>query len=151
MQYNIASFAEKNRDSTNNDMRELLVKSNNRLLRDVMECAGYVEGSGSARTQTIEGTRESLSSNLLNSKKSKKNQPAGGTGSGRGAHVSKLKEDSISKQFSASLRLLCDTLDNTDPHFVRCMKPNSCKLPNALNALELRSQVLISLPVFRSI
>ena len=144
VQYNIASFAEKNRDSTNNDMRELLAKSDNRLLRDVMECAGYVEGTGSARTQTIEGVREPSSSNLLNNKKSKKTQPTGGTGGARGTHVSKLKEDSISKQFSASLRLLCDTLDNTDPHFVRCMKPNSCKLPNALNALELRSQVFTS-------
>ena len=33
VQYNIAGFAEKNRDSTNNDMRELLAKSQNKLLR----------------------------------------------------------------------------------------------------------------------
>ena len=35
VQYNIAGFAEKNRDSTNNDMRELLAKSRNKLIRYV--------------------------------------------------------------------------------------------------------------------
>jgi myosin heavy subunit len=141
VQYNIASFAEKNRDSTNNDMRDLLAKSSNKLLRDVMESVPYCDGTASGRASFIE--RGESSTNLIGNKKNKKAPTPGANG---GARSSKLKEDSISKQFSSSLRLLCETLDVTDPHFVRCMKPNSCKLPNALNALELRSQVRITKP-----
>jgi myosin heavy subunit len=142
VQYNIASFAEKNRDSTNNDMRDLLAKSSNKLLRDVMESVPYSDGTASGRASFIE--RGESSTNLIGNNKKNKKAPA--PGANGGARSSKLKEDSISKQFSSSLRLLCETLDVTDPHFVRCMKPNSCKLPNALNALELRSQVRATPP-----
>lgn len=141
VQYNIANFAEKNRDSTNNDMRELLAKSSNRLLKDLMEGSSGGEGALSSRGSFNEGSREASSSNITNSNKKTKKQATPTNGGARTVHVSKLKEDSISKQFSSSLRLLCETLDNTDPHFVRCMKPNSSKIPNALNALELRTQV----------
>ena len=55
--------------------------------------------------------------------------------------INKLKEDSISKQFCSSLKLLSDTLDSTDPHYVRCMKPNGLKCPNTLHAVDLRSQL----------
>ena len=41
--YNIAHFAEKNRDSTSNDLRELLLKSSNVLLREAAEnCCGDI-------------------------------------------------------------------------------------------------------------
>ena len=47
---------------------------------------------------------------------------------------SKLKEDSISKQFAASLKKLYATLDDTEPHYVRCIKPNENKSPGSFMA-----------------
>jgi myosin heavy subunit len=138
VQYNIASFAEKNRDSTNNDMRDLLAKSSNELLRKIMENAP-MDGPSSPRGTDLSGLFSQAASNTQMSKKTKKASAT--SAPTRSGHVSKLKEDSISKQFSASLRQLCETLDGTDPHFVRCMKPNSSKVPNSLNVLELQAQL----------
>lgn len=141
VQYNILSFAEKNRDSTNNDMRELLAKSSNKLLRDVMESNPYSESQMSPRgsfTDTLAASATMLSPSF--NKKGKKTA-VNNTANSRNGHVSKLKDDSISKQFTASLKQLCDILDGTEPHFVRCMKPNSSKMPDALNVMELRNQL----------
>jgi myosin heavy subunit len=138
VQYNIASFAEKNKDSTNNDMRDLLAKSSNELLRKIMENAP-MDGPSSSRGA---GTDLNGPFSQVATQTSKKSKKASATSApARSGHVNKLKEDSISKQFSASLRQLGETLDGTDPHFVRCMKPNSSKVPNSLNVLELQAQL----------
>jgi myosin heavy subunit len=96
------------------------------------------EGARSPRGSFIDLGATAISSG--NSTKKSKKSPVG-PGALVRSGISKLKDDSISKQFTASLRSLCDTLDNTEPHFVRCMKPNSFKVPNALNILELRTQL----------
>lgn len=57
------------------------------------------------------------------------------------AASSKLKEDSISKQFTFSLRKLYETLDATAPHYVRCIKPNHKKLPNCFMAQHVLLQL----------
>jgi myosin heavy subunit len=128
--YTVSSFSEKNRDSTNGDMRELIAKSTNVLLKHIVDESTKVDAANSAAA--------SISSSV-----SQKGKKMSGTSSAsrQASFVSKLKEDSISKQFVLSLRQLYDTLDNTEPHYVRCVKPNGHKLPDALNALECLSQL----------
>ena len=131
--YNIAHFAEKNRDSTSNDLRELLLRSHNGLLKDAVEnCSGESVASPKAPPPAAQASGKSGAPTGI---------PVNAATAKRNAVVSKLKEDSISKQFCASLKLLSDTLDSTDPHFVRCMKPNSRKCPNLLHAVDLRAQL----------
>lgn len=130
--YEIQGFVEKNKDSTNIDMKELMSKSNNVLLRNMAEeTIKFSESS-------ISVSSFSSSTNLLGTSSSKKNNVSGV--SPRGS-VSKLKEDSISKQFTISLKQLYDTLDKTDPHYIRCLKPNAFKLPNKLNIREIMLQL----------
>ena len=182
--YEIAGFSEKNRDSTNNDMKELLRQSGNALLKGIAEeaftaevassvlrsmdstpssqhavarkvsfsssspaaaagVAGAVVGGGGigavANTPPVGGVGNSKSSGA----------GSGSTGliktqSFRSGAVSKLKEPSVSKQFTNSLRLLFDTLKTTQTHFVRCIKPNIYKRPGKFNAKEVLQQLKYS-------
>ena len=136
--YEIEGFSEKNRDSLNYDMKELMSTSSNDLLRQMSE-----EALKSEVLQSSGAAAQSLTSMPNSSKKTKKGATGGsgaGGGSGgsgktlsRSTFVSKLKEDSTSKQFTNSLRQLYELLDSTEPHFVRCIKPNNRKRPNDLN------------------
>lgn len=56
-------------------------------------------------------------------------------------NVSKLKEDSISKQFTSSLKLLYDILDSTEPHYIRCVKPNVHKESDRLHGRQCLDQL----------
>ncbi|CAM9852718.1 unnamed protein product, partial [Ectocarpus fasciculatus] len=120
--YEIAGFNEKNRDSMNPDMKAILSTSKNPLLAEMAADAMRQE---SAPAATGTGRRQSV----------------GGGGAARRGSVSKLKEDSIGKQFTASLKQLYDVLDATEPHFVRCVKPNDAKVPDVLDACKVLLQL----------
>ena len=141
--YEIAGFSEKNRDSTNYGMKELMAHSTNPLLKLISE--------ESLHFDTIQSSSSSSNMSIAAAaaKKAKKIQPSGNSTSTssknaaatRSTFVSKLKEDSISKQFCNSLKLLYETLDATEPHFVRCVKPNNFKASDSLNAVLVMHQL----------
>ena len=101
------------RDGTNNDMKDLLTRASNELLQSMAE---DVKEGGCALSAKAPAKAKRVSSSL--------------TGSAR----SRLKEDSISKQFVGSLKLLYEALDSAQPHFVRCIKPNNKKLSSRFNS-----------------
>ncbi len=119
--YEIFEFSEKNRDSMNIDMKQVLASSSNELLKKIAEDVIVSDIASSIASTPGAGA-------ALGRKNSKSVQP-------KGSFVSKLKEDSISKQFTNSLKNLYDTLDACEPHFVRCIKPNKHKMPDRLDAL----------------
>lgn len=125
--YSIEGFSEKNRDSTNHDMRDIMARSKNPLLRCMVEEA--------CKSEIVNALSASLSS------KDKKVVGKVHSSKERKSVTNKLKEDSISKQFIQSLKQLYETLDNTHPHYVRCVKPNSQKLPECLNAYDTLDQL----------
>jgi myosin heavy subunit len=144
--YNINGFAEKNRDSMNADMKDLFTKSTNPLMSSIMAASNAAElYSGLSPAVSVSEKMSSMPP------ATQKGGGAGGAGKKRGGamapemsrkqSVNKLKEDSISKQFTQSLRQLCDTLDSTEPHFIRCVKPNGRKQPDSLHARETLQQV----------
>ena len=57
---------------------------------------------------------------------------------GRG---SRLREASVSAQFRTSLASLVEILDQTDPSYVRCVKPNHDKLARCFNRDEILRQL----------
>ena len=126
------------RDGITNDMKELFSTATNNLLQKISQDLSTTEAN----------TRTSLSassgSSGSNNSKSRRLSPKPAVALNHASSVqkqqqqqqqqqqstvrSRLKEDSISKQFSSSLRLLYNTLDSIQPHFVRCIKPNNKKL-----------------------
>jgi myosin-5 len=98
--YEVAGFGEKNRDNLNKDMREFMQSSKHTLLRDMAVELTRLEAMSPSKSQKLTSSS------------------------------TKLKEDSISKQFTQSLRKLYSTLDATHPHYVRCIKPNEIKAPS---------------------
>lgn len=139
--YNVHNFNEKNRDSTNVDMKELMTRSKNNLLKTMMEDNLLIELANAAASSlngsngSKKGIKKTSSSFTSNSSSSISSAPQ------RASFVNKLKEDSISKQFTNSLRQLYDTLDVTEPHYVRCIKPNNRKIPSNMNAVDTLLQL----------
>eukprot|EP01033_Poteriospumella_lacustris_P014444 gene14444-10322_t len=139
--YEIAGFVEKNREATNVDMRELMTRSTNPLLRSIAEEAIAVEASASLQAPAV-------SSKQLTKKPSVQTMSTGSVsakgGASRTASISKLKEDSVSKQFANSLRSLFERLEETQPHYIRCIKPNTYKRGGFYNAKDVLQQLKYS-------
>lgn len=101
-------------------MKDLLAKSSNELLRSMTEEV-MSEKTASLSGATAKGLAKIKRPNSA---------PTAASTSTR----SRLKEDSISKQFTGSLKLLYEALDSAQPHFVRCIKPNNKKLSSRFNS-----------------
>ena len=65
-------------------------------------------------------------------------------GSGGSTRRSSIRGVSVATQFKLSLQSLVDDLEQTQPHYIRCIKPNSKKAPNALAAGEVLKQLRYS-------
>ena len=156
--YSIAGFVEKNKDSTNLDVKERLYNSTNPLLKLLMEDLLRANGeapvtasgpSTAGPTSAKKGAGRSNStapaSSVTAANKENLLRPAATSGrmagGGAAGAVSKLKEDSISKQFVLSLKQLYETLDATEPHYIRCIKPNTLKLPDRLHGQQALEQL----------
>jgi myosin-7 len=139
--YNVHNFSETNRDSTNVDMKELMARSKNNLLKTMMEDNLLIELANAAAS-SLNGTNGCKKGNKTSSFTTNSNS-SGSISSfpKRSSFVNKLKEDSISKQFTNSLKQLYDTLDVTEPHYVRCIKPNNRKIPSNMNAVDTLLQL----------
>ena len=125
--YEVEGFAEKNRDSTNYDMKALMAESKNSLLQTLI---------------LGELNREEAALNTANSGNAASAAPSSARGDKRRkSSVNKLREDSISKQFVSSLSKLYDMLHAAEPHYVRCVKPNDSKASESLNAVRVMDQL----------
>ncbi len=149
--YEIDGFAEKNRDSTNTDMKELMARSGNELLCTITDDAARAEINNAANATASAAAAMASVVSPNRGKIAKKPSftaaaaPAPANAKvapgARSSFVSKLKEDSISKQFTTSLKQLFVTLEAAEPHFVRCVKPNIYKRADCMNAQETLLQL----------
>ncbi|NXJ04154.1 MYO5B protein, partial [Odontophorus gujanensis] len=105
VEYQCSGFVEKNRDTVPEELVGLLRASKSALLTELFLEDG--DGPTSRRSSGPRSGRPSRRS-MPGTQKSKK---------------------SISSQFKSSLQRLMETLGNTTPHYVRCIKPNDSKLP----------------------
>lgn len=67
-----------------------------------------------------------------------------GSSSGGSTRRSSIRGVSVATQFKLSLQSLVDDLEQTQPHYIRCIKPNPKKAPNALAAGEVLKQLRYS-------
>jgi myosin-7 len=57
---------------------------------------------------------------------------------------SSIRGFSVASQFKTSLQSLVEDLEKTQPHYIRCVKPNLKKAPNTFNAGEVLKQLRYS-------
>ena len=70
-------------------------------------------------------------------------QMAGGSRS-NGSRRSSIRGFSVAAQFKLSLQSLVEDLETTQPHYIRCIKPNPKKAPNSFGAGEVLKQLRYS-------
>lgn len=104
--YSVDGFLEKNRGTVPEEHLVLLTDTTNAFLLEVIQ---------TGRASVDERTTTQLS----------KQDPNAGDAPRRGAN----RKPTQSSVFKSSLVLLMDTLDRTDVHYIRCIKPNEDKQP----------------------
>ena len=57
---------------------------------------------------------------------------------------SSIRGSSVSWQFRSSLQTLVSDLERTQPHYIRCIKPNNAKLPGAFASADILKQLKYS-------
>ncbi len=111
--YNTYGFLEKNIDQTTQDTLDALQGSKSKLLKKIFE------------------------------KKEEKEEVSKKKGSKvSSAAPNKLQSDSLSKQFKKQLDELMKMLSQSNPRYVRCIKPNPNKKPLELDSLDVSDQLL---------
>lgn len=103
--YESEGFIEKNRDTVPDEHMAVLRASTNSFLRQVLDAASAVREKDVA----------SASSNAV--------RPAGG----RKIGVAVNRKPTLGGIFRSSLIELMNTINNTDVHYIRCIKPNEAK------------------------
>ena len=110
--YDVHGFLEKNKDPVSPDLTDMLI-----------------------------GSKGSLSKALFADKyESQFTGPGGNTGYGMNVRKP-THRTSLGGQFRSQLVSLMDTLSATDPHFIRCVKPNTVKKPRLYDAPMCLSQL----------
>ena len=67
-----------------------------------------------------------------------------GCGGGPSSTRSSIRGVSVGSQFRTSLQVLVSDLEKTQPHYIRCIKPNLHKAPNAFSSGEVLKQLRYS-------
>lgn len=104
--YESDGFIEKNRDSVPDEHMELLRRSSNPFLAEVLEVAGAVREKDSAASTT---TKAAVAT------------------PGRRIGVATNRKPTLGGIFKSSLIELMHTINSTNVHYIRCIKPNEAK------------------------
>lgn len=126
--YEVEGFLEKNRDTVPDELLALLNGTTNMFLKEVLDRAtvqaekaagGGTTGGNDSRSGTpTPGSAGGNRSSVMGVPGRK--GPGGGGGSAR--------KPTLGSIFKASLISLMDTIDSTNAHYIRCIKPNEAKL-----------------------
>lgn len=117
--YDTEGFVEKNKDSLQSDLLELLSTSSNALV-------SLIFGAGGQTAFMTDSELAARAATLME---------GGGSGSmGRrsvvgGRKTATFMQETVSYKFKAQLSLLMTDISSTEVHYVRCIKPNSQKSP----------------------
>ena len=112
--YDTTNFIEKNKDIINNDIQKMFSESKNGLLKAVFTNDKY-----SAR-------------NMSSARKGAKPAPKAGTS---------LKDATLTAKFKLQLAELVMALNETNPAYIRCIKPNGVKSPGIFDSVEIMRQL----------
>lgn len=118
VQYDTAGFIEKNNDELPKETTELLLESSNQLVRSL----GEILREKAEQSVEKPSRRATPSKNLLRSKSS-------------------ILREGVGIQFANQLRMLREKIQATDPHYIRCLKPNDDLVPGKFCHLVIEDQL----------
>lgn len=104
--YESEGFIEKNRDTVPDEQQEVLKASNNKFLIEVLESSAALREKESGSFQS---------------------KPTGAAVSGRRIGATVNRKPTLGGIFKSSLIELMGTINSTDVHYIRCIKPNEAK------------------------
>jgi len=104
--YESEGFIEKNRDTVPDEHMEILKNSSNPFVKEVLDAAAAIREKDSAATSS---------------------KPV--TAPGRRIGVAVNRKPTLGGIFKSSLIELMNTINSTDVHYIRCIKPNEAKEP----------------------
>ncbi|TKX25890.1 myosin-like protein [Elsinoe australis] len=104
--YESDGFIEKNRDTVPDEHLEVLKNSSNSFLTDVLEVATAARERENAAVQS---------------------KPAAAAGPGKRPGAAAARKPTLGGIFKSSLIELMATINSTDVHYIRCIKPNEAK------------------------
>lgn len=119
VEYSVTGFLDKNRDTLSNTCRETMMASQIPLIAELFVEKGDGGGSGGGATSA--------------SATAGGGSGGGGGGGGGGKQQKGSTKSTLGTQFRNQLVGLLATLRTTEPHFIRCVKPNHQKVPNVLD------------------
>ncbi len=126
--YNVKGFLEKNKDTLHPDVVDALRGSKCKMVVDMFE-EGSSLGGGKRVTEGVRGSDASRTPSPRNMSARKGKITTG---------------NSLGRQFRSQLDSLMSTLNMTEPHYIRCMKPNSDKKGNMFNSRMVLQQLQYS-------
>ncbi len=131
--YVTEGFLEKNRDLQHEEGINLLRSSTNSIVMGAAACA-IIQGTprptpGQGGTSSSGGGGQSIFSPLRPKKGSIVLQNVG------------MKSQSVGMKFRAQLNLLLDAISDTNPHYIRCLKPNDCNERGFFDVRRITSQL----------
>lgn len=104
--YESEGFIEKNRDTVPDEQQEVLKASSNKFLIEVLEASAALREKESGSVQA---------------------KPTGAAVSGKRIGATVNRKPTLGGIFKSSLIELMHTINNTDVHYIRCIKPNEAK------------------------
>ncbi|OCF38290.1 hypothetical protein I317_07949 [Kwoniella heveanensis CBS 569] len=120
--YDVDGFIDKNRDTVPDEHLALLQNSSNEFLREVLDAA-----LAAANTAKPNGDAA---------------KTAAGAGPGPAKRVgAATRKPTLGSIFKHSLMSLMDTINNTNVHYIRCIKPNEAKKPWDLEPQKVLAQL----------
>jgi len=143
--YSVQGFLDKNKDICYDGLLQTLQMSENALVAQLMSAitgdssgGGGGGGGGGGAGGAPRGRGRGAPAGGAPRGRGRGKAPPGGAGgppaaggAPGGAPKAKSKKVSLATQFKDQLNALMDTLNTTEPHYVRCIKPNPNKRPSS--------------------
>uniref|UniRef100_A0A8C9GDS7 Myosin motor domain-containing protein n=1 Tax=Piliocolobus tephrosceles TaxID=591936 RepID=A0A8C9GDS7_9PRIM len=114
--YNSCGFLEKNKDQLSMDAQNVLLNSHNRYVASLFEC--FLRNH-TDNNNTNNNNNNNVSDNVLRKK----------------------KFTTVASEFKEQLNLLMQRIKDTEPHFIRCIKPNIHNLPDIFDRQSVNEQL----------
>ncbi|XP_071954506.1 myosin-IIIb-like isoform X2 [Antedon mediterranea] len=127
VEYNANNFLEKNRDSLPNGTMQVFQRSSIHLLSLIFK--GTI-----SRTGTLALQRRSSKKSTVKSRRRRRTPKVMKAAAGK-------KKLTVCAQFKNSLSVLMERLDLSNPHFIRCVKPNTSKAARKFEAKFVTAQL----------
>ncbi len=135
--YVTEGFLEKNQDLLHEEAIDLLRSSANSIVMGAA-MSTIIETTSTPRSASGQGSSLSSSGGSISAFSPLKQRSRQGSIVSQNA---RMKSQSVGMKFRAQLNLLLDAISDTNPHYIRCLKPNDCNERGFFDVRRISSQL----------